>query len=193
MEDSEDLFSKLLKRNLLDTCAQIVLYLDSKSYANFRLVSKNWKNYADHVFTEETAGKKYLTQKLHRNLFDQKYVPKKHAIHFDCKIFEFIADQLGIVVSTHDGTLSSHEFRTLYTKWSRKICKNGLRLCMTQTRIFASTEYPCHENDSRSIKPSDLYVISRECGHVLRKVAKYQLRPCYGIEIFDERYRSKHV
>ena len=71
-----DIIEKLLNHDLTTLCFYIFSSLDSKSFANCRLVCHCWKNYLDYQFYEANVGKKCLQDKLKNNFLNDCYQPK---------------------------------------------------------------------------------------------------------------------
>ena len=48
-----DLMQSLIQRNLFQYCFDVFAYLDSRSFSNCRLVSKEWKKFIDEEFLQK--------------------------------------------------------------------------------------------------------------------------------------------
>ena len=70
-----DIIAGLYEMNLSHLCYDIFSQLDSRSFANSRLVSKTWKDFIDFEF-EKTKGRKWMQEKLQRNYLDRNFLPK---------------------------------------------------------------------------------------------------------------------
>ena len=61
-----DIIGGLYEMNLSHLCYDIFSQLDSRSFANSRLVSKIWKNFIDYEF-DKKKGRKWMKEKLRHN------------------------------------------------------------------------------------------------------------------------------
>ena len=77
-----DIIEKLLNHDLTSLCFYIFSHLDSKSFANSRLVCQHWKKYLDYQFYKANVGKKCLQEKLKNNFLNDCYQPKVEKLLF---------------------------------------------------------------------------------------------------------------
>ena len=139
MEYETDIIELLLQRDLTELCYQIFQNLDSKNIANSRLVCPLWRNFIDYQFFELPKGKSCIKQKLIANILDEDFEPKVNQVTLSNEIFDIQVDKNSVVVALKSGDISSFDFDSLKSQWSKKICDSHLQICMNQFRVFAVT------------------------------------------------------
>lgn len=139
MEYETDIIELLLQRDLTELCYQIFQHLDSKNIANSRLVCHLWRNFIDFQFFELPKGKSCIKQKLIANILNEDFEPKVNQVTLSNEIFDIQVDRNSVVVALKSGDISSFDFDSLKSQWSKKICDSHLQICMNQSRIFAVT------------------------------------------------------
>ena len=171
-----DIIGGLFEMNLSDLCYDIFSQLDSRSFANSRLVSKTWKDFIDYEF-DKPKGRKWMREKLQQNCLDGNFSPRTFSqkIHPVNDGSQILIDKEGIcVLSNMSGEIHMyHNFSFEATlKWKRNFSsfslkpeknRNGL---VSLVRIFDQVEM----NEKRIfalIDKNKLFIICQETGQIL--------------------------
>ena len=117
MESKQDIIEHLLNHNLTEICFQIFCQLDSRTFANCRLVNSTWKNYIDNFFRESAKGKKWMDQKLYSNFMNPNFQPTIMNTPIKEEIAILKVDQFGIITLACSGTVFCYELYSLELKW----------------------------------------------------------------------------
>ena len=94
-----DIIRGLFEMNLSHLCYDIFSQLDSRSFANSRLVSKTWKDFIDYEF-DKPKGRKWMREKLQQNYLDLNFVGRTSSqkIHSMIEGSQILIDKEGICV-----------------------------------------------------------------------------------------------
>ena len=91
--DSKDFIQLLLNCDLTGICFDIFSHLDSKSFANCRLVNQQWKNFIDYYFFNLPKGRNWIKKTIAENVLDEKYQHKTDILEHEDKLFALVADE----------------------------------------------------------------------------------------------------
>ena len=180
----------LLERDLTDICFQIFNYLDNISFTNSRTVCHIWKKFIDYYFYGTPKGKKYLSQRVISNFFNENHYPKiikkdlisnltkRNACDKD-RVTSIQCDSISISISTYSGSVSNYKFHSLEALWNLKLCDYSIKHCMNQERIFAVTS-------GRAVY-GNLFIIDRTKGQVIYKILDIHPRGINNVKIFQNK------
>ena len=197
-----DIIGGLYEMNLSHLCYDIFSQLDSRSFANSRLVSKTWKDFIDYEF-DKPKGRKWMREKLQQNYLDNDFCKrvscaKIHPFLNGISKDRLLIDKDGIcVMNDISGEIHMYENDSLNLKWKRNFssytvkplvrCKNVMAdgsisndLCrqvfdqveMNEKRIFAL------------IDKKKLFFICRETGQILHRIDQ----PMEKFGQFDDKF-----
>ena len=117
MESKQDIIEHLLNHNLTEICFQIFCQLDSKTFANCRLVNSIWRNYIDNYFREISKGKKWMDQKLYSNFMNPNFQPTIMNTPIKEEISILKVDKFGIITLACSGNVFCYELYSLELTW----------------------------------------------------------------------------
>ena len=176
--ENNDIIELLLLRDLTRICFQIFQQLDSKTFANSRLVCQVWKAFIDHQFFELPKGKQCLQEKITSNFLNKNYAPRIETVLCETSLFDVQADSLGICVTTMNGSVFNFELcGTMKLLWKIQLCDESLQLCMSKEKVFVVT--------SNAI--GHIFIINRTDGNLQQTNLNAHSYSIYGVRVFQDR------
>ena len=116
-----DIIRGLFEMNLSHLCYDIFSQLDTRSFANSRLVSKTWKDFIDFEF-DKPKGRKWMQENLQQNYLDKNFFPKVNyaKIHPNLREDRILIDKEGIcVMNDVSGEIHMYDNHSQKLKWKR--------------------------------------------------------------------------
>ena len=187
VEDSIDIITLLLTRDLTRLCFQIFDMLDSKSLTNSRLVCQDWNDFIKLQFYQLPKGIQSLKTKLESNILNPEFEPKTIAVRDQSKeeLFAVVADEKSVCVSTTTGSISNYTCPDLDPLWTTRLINENdymVQHCMNEKYVFAV-------DSSNSMQPDpnqgNIFVLDRADGKVLHKISKIHTHGILGVRVYE--------
>ena len=176
--ENHDIIERLLLRDLTRLCFQIFQQMDSKTFANSRLVCQIWRTFIDHQFFELPKGKQCLQEKITSNYLNKNYAPRIETVVCETSLFDIQTDDKGICVSTTNGSVSNFELcGKMKLLWQIQLCDESIQLCMNKEKVFVVT--------SNAI--GHIFIINRTDGKLLQTHLNAHSYSIYGVRVFQDR------
>ena len=134
--DSKDFIQLLLNCDLTGICFDIFSHLDSKSFANCRLVNQQWKNFIDYYFFNLPKGRNWIKKTIAENVLDENYQHKTDILEHEDKLFALVADEDSVCVTTYSGKVFNYELFSFKNLWTLKLCDDTVQHCMDKEKVY---------------------------------------------------------
>ena len=176
-----DIIRGLFEMNLSHLCFDIFSQLDSRSFANSRLVSKTWKDFIDFEF-DKPKGRKWMQEKLQQNYLDGNFFPKVNyaKIHPNLREDQILIDKHGIcVMNDVSGEIHMYDNHSLELKWKRNFSSYTVKPMKVKHCRYHDVEIDrcvfdqVEMNEKRIfalIDKKKLFFICRETGQILHRM-----------------------